>query len=61
MGIGMLMGLYAFDGLLPRPDFIGAYNNNVRRLIRLTHVYCIISGLVSISVSRELERIGGKT
>ncbi|MEO8268845.1 MAG: hypothetical protein ABI557_03935, partial [Aureliella sp.] len=29
---GMLMGLYAFDGPLETPDFLGAYNETPRRL-----------------------------
>ena len=60
MGAGMLMGLYAFDLLLPPPDFIGGYNSSVRRLIRHTHSTCIILGLLSIFISRQAEKIGGE-
>jgi hypothetical protein len=56
MGAGLLMGLYAFDGPLPAPDFLGHYNDFARRLSRLAHAYCIVLGLVSIFLARELHR-----
>jgi hypothetical protein len=52
---GLLMGLYAFDGPLPPPDFIGGYSNPVRRLIRLAHAFPIVLGVMGIVLSRELE------
>lgn len=52
---GLLMGLYAFDGPLPPPDFIGGYNDHVRRLIRLAHAAPIVLGVLGIVLSRELE------
>ena len=46
MGAGLFMGLYAFDGPVPTPDFLGAYNDWPRRLSRLGHAYCILFGLL---------------
>ena len=56
MGAGLLMGLYAFDGPLPSSKFFGAYHDLPRRLIRLSHIYCVVLGLVTIFVSRELNK-----
>jgi hypothetical protein len=52
MGVGLLMGLYAFDGPLPDPAFLGTYNDWPRRLNRLGHAYCILFGLLSIFIAR---------
>ena len=52
---GLVIGLFAFDGPLPPPGFVGGYNDVVRTLIRLAHTYCIVFGLASIFVSRDLE------
>jgi hypothetical protein len=56
MAIGLLMGIYAFDGPLPSPEFMGEYNDYPRRLWRLAHAYCIVLGLLSIFLARELDR-----
>jgi hypothetical protein len=56
MAAGLLMGLYAFDGPLAAPAFLGAYNDYARRLSRLGHAYCIVLGLLSIFLARELEK-----
>jgi hypothetical protein len=55
MGVGLLMGLYAFDGPLPTPGFIGGYSAFARRLSRLGHADCIVLGLVSIYIAREAD------
>jgi hypothetical protein len=55
MFAGLLMGLYAFDGPLPAPHFLGAYNDFPRRLARLGHAYCILLGLLCLFVARERE------
>ena len=55
MAGGLFMGMYAFDGPLAPPDFIGGYNDPVRRGIRLAHAYSIVLGVVGIVVSRELD------
>ena len=54
MAMGLLMGLYAFDGPFPSPEFLGAYNDFARRLSRLGHAYAIVLGLLGIFVAREL-------
>jgi hypothetical protein len=53
MSIGLLIGLYAFDGPLPTPDFVGSYNEFVRRLMRLGHAYTIALGLLAILLARQ--------
>lgn len=53
MASGLLMGLYAFDGPLPAPEMIGAYNDFPRRCSRLIHAYCIVLGLSSICLDRS--------
>jgi hypothetical protein len=52
INFGLTIGLYAFDGPLPAPAFIGEYNDFVRRLTRLGHAYCIVLGLLAIIFSR---------
>ncbi|QEG02717.1 hypothetical protein Mal15_68380 [Stieleria maiorica] len=52
--VGMLIGLYAFDGPFPTPEFMGGYNNLPRRLTRMTHSYSIVLGMISIFLAREL-------
>jgi hypothetical protein len=53
MSIGLLIGLNAFDGPLPTPEFVGPYNEFVRRLIRLGHAYTIMFGLLAILLARQ--------
>jgi hypothetical protein len=53
MTIGLFIGLYAFDGPLPAPAFVGGYNEFVRRLSRLGHAYCIVFGLLAILLARQ--------
>ncbi|HEY2990688.1 MAG TPA: hypothetical protein VGL11_23435 [Candidatus Binatia bacterium] len=60
MGAGLFMGLYAFDAPLLPADLIGAYNDPVRRSIRLAHVACILLGFSTIFISRTVEKIGWK-
>src|SRR5262249_5095873 len=53
MSVGLVLGLYAFDGPLPTPAFVGPYNEFVRRLIRLGHAYAIVFGLLAILLARH--------
>jgi hypothetical protein len=53
MSVGLVIGLYAFDGPLPTPAFVGPYNQFVRRLIRLGHAYAIMLGLLAILLARH--------
>ncbi len=55
MSVGLTMGLYAFDGPVASPGFLGEYNDFARRLSRLGHAYCIVLGLLGIFLSREME------
>lgn len=48
ISVGMLMGLYAFEGPLPTPEFLGDYNQWERRLSRLAHSYSILLGMISL-------------
>lgn len=59
MAVGLLIGLYAFDGPLPPPAFIGAYNDPIRRAIRLGHAYAIVGGFTSIVIARATAESGG--
>jgi hypothetical protein len=52
MGVGLLVGLYAFDGPFPTPRFVGTYNAFTRRLTRLGHAYCIAFGLLAVLLAR---------
>ena len=53
MSIGLLVGMYAFDGPLPAPAFVGDYLDFPRRLSRLGHAYGIVFGLLAILVARK--------
>ena len=52
MSLGLLLGLYAFDGPFPAPPYQGQYNGFFRRLTRLGHAYCIVLGLLAILVAQ---------
>lgn len=54
MNAGLLMGLYAFDGPAPNPDFLGTYNDFGRRVSRLIHAYAIIYGMIFLNLQRDL-------
>ena len=53
MSLGLLVGMYAFDGPLPTPTFVGGYNEFGRRLTRLGHAYAIVLGLLAILLARQ--------
>jgi hypothetical protein len=53
MNVGLLVGLYAFDGPLPTPEFVGPYNEFARRLMRLGHAYAIVLGILAILLGRQ--------
>lgn len=61
MAAGLFMGLYAFDGPLPPPAFVGGYNDLVRRVIRQAHTSTIVVGFISILISRGQATIGDHT
>ena len=51
---GSLMGLWAFDGPLDPPTWIGDYDNTSRRLIRLGHISFFGIGYLNLLLAREL-------
>jgi hypothetical protein len=56
MAGGLIMGFYAFDAPFSPFGFVGLYNSYGRRLIRLAHIDCIVFGLTSIFIARELAK-----
>ena len=50
---GLLMGMYAFDGPLPAPEFVESYDGFVRRLTRLGHAYAIVLGMLALFVAGQ--------
>jgi hypothetical protein len=53
LGVGLLMGLYAFDGPLPAPAFLDGYSAFARRLSRLAHAYAVVLGILAVFLARE--------
>ena len=53
MAIGLAMGLYAFDGPLPSPGWVGAYGDSVRSFIRQTHGLAIVGGILLVFLARD--------
>ncbi|MBF0186174.1 MAG: hypothetical protein HQM06_17540 [Magnetococcales bacterium] len=56
--LGMVMGLWSFDGPLSPPTFLGGYADTPRRLLRLGHIACFGTGILNLLLSRELPRLG---
>lgn len=46
--MGMLMGMYAFDGPLPVPSGIDNYQDLTRRLMRMGHATAIMYGMLAL-------------
>ena len=53
MAIGLGMGLYAFDGPLPSPGWVGAYGDAVRTVLRQTHGLAIVAGMLLIFFAHD--------
>lgn len=51
MSIGLVMGIYAFGGPIPAPEFIGDYNALPRSLLRNGHVVLLLTGVACIALS----------
>jgi len=51
---GLVLGLWSFDGPLPVPAWLGAYDDTARRLARLGHIAFIGLGMLNILLAREL-------
>jgi len=52
MAIGLAMGLYAFDGPLPSPGWVGAYGDAARSFLRQTHGLAIVAGILLVFLAR---------
>lgn len=51
---GMVMGLWSFDGPVPTPEWIGAYNSLPRRFLRLAHIALFALGILHFVVARQI-------
>ena len=51
---GLLMGLWAFDGPVATPAWIGDYGGTSRRLLRLGHIAFFGIGILNLLLAREL-------
>jgi len=51
---GLVMGLWAFDGPMTPPAWLGEYGDTARRLARLGHIAFIGLGLINILLAQEL-------
>jgi len=51
---GLVMGLWAFDGPVNPPAWLGEYGDTARRLARLGHIAFVGLGLINILLAHEL-------
>ena len=51
---GLVMGLWSFDGPVPAPEWIGAYDALPRRFLRLAHVAFFALGVLHLLVARQV-------
>lgn len=56
IAVGLVIGLWSFDGPVATPTWIGGYADTSRRLLRLGHIAFIGLGLLSIVLADELGR-----
>lgn len=61
ISMGMLMGMYAFEGPFPTPDFLGEYRQLPRRLSWVAHSYTVVFGIVAIFLAYKLRATGSNT
>ena len=59
--LGMVMGLWSFDGPMATPSFLGEYGSNARRLARLGHIACFGLGFINLFLARELAALPGRS
>ena len=52
--LGLIMGLWSFDGPLAPPSFIGDYTDTQRRLLRLGHIACFGIGILNLLLVQAL-------
>ena len=51
---GMVLGLWSFDGPMPTPEWIGAYDSLPRRFLSLAHVAMFALGILHFVVARQI-------
>lgn len=51
---GLVLGLWSFDGPVPVPEVLGAYDQTGRRLARLGHIAFFGLGILNILLATEL-------
>ena len=56
IAVGLVIGLWSFDGPMATPAWIGEYADTSRRLIRLGHIAFIGLGMLNILLAQELTR-----
>ena len=61
VGVGLVMGLWSFDGPAAIPEWLGAYGDAPRRLARLGHIAFIGLGILNILMAREVSSCGSPT
>lgn len=54
ISVGLLMGMYAFEGPLQAPAFLGEYRELPRRLTWIAHSYAVVFGIVAIFLAYQL-------
>ena len=54
VGVGLIMGMWSFDGPAPTPGWLGEYGDTPRRLARLGHIAFIGLGILNLLLIREL-------
>ena len=55
VGVGLLIGLWSFNGPAAVPEWLGAYDDVSRRLARLGHIAFIGLGILNLLMVREIE------
>jgi len=53
VAVGLVLGLWSFDGPVPVPSFLGEYADTPRRLFRLGHIAFFGLGILNILLARE--------
>ena len=57
VALGLLMGLWSFDGPFAPPAFIGDYTDTSRRLLRLGHIACFGLGILNLLLVQALAEL----
>lgn len=59
--LGMVMGLWSFNGPMLAPSFLGDYDSTARRLARLGHIACFGLGFINLLLARELPSLSPRS